>query len=101
MAGNEDDMDLWTWIKQVIDGEDYQIIVMDRKGNDKFRFNLTGAWPSIWLLGKLESHSGSLLFEELVLSMRTQMFLNISFFQYTKKEELKTEFFALQSHFMC
>jgi phage tail-like protein len=72
MTGSAGNKDLWTWVKQVIDGEEdvkrnVSIVIMDRKGNDKFRFNLTGAWPSSWRLGKLESHSGAPLFEELIL----------------------------------
>ena len=49
VTGNEGHKDLWNWIKQVIDGDeakkDMSIVVMDRKGNDKLRFNLTQAWP--------------------------------------------------------
>jgi len=75
VTGNADNKDLWKWVKQVIDGEEAKknvsVIIMDRKGNDKLRFNLTGAWPSSWRLGKLDSHSGSPLVEELVLQYGT------------------------------
>ena len=75
VTGNAGNKDLWTWIKQIIDGDDAKknvsVVVMDRKGNDKMRFNLTEAWPSSWHLGKLESHSGAPLIEELVLQYDT------------------------------
>jgi phage tail-like protein len=71
VTGNGDNKDLWNWIKAVIDGDEAKknvsIVVMDRKGNDKLRFNLTNAWPSSWRLGKLDSHSGAPLVEEMVL----------------------------------
>lgn len=71
VTGNASNKDLWNWIKQVIDGEEAKknlsIVVMDRKGNDKLRFNLAGAWPSSWRLGKLDSHLGIPLVEEMVL----------------------------------
>lgn len=66
---------MWTWIKQVIDGDEAKknisIVVMDRKGNDKLRFNLTQAWPSSWRLGKLYSHSGAPVIEEIILQHET------------------------------
>ena len=71
VTGNAGNKDLWNWIKQVIDGEEgkknVSIVVMDRKGNDKLRFQLTAAWPSSWRLGKLDSHQSAPLIEELVL----------------------------------
>jgi phage tail-like protein len=71
VTGNTGNKDLWTWIKQVIDGEEAKknvsIVVMDRKGNDKLRLNLTKAWPSSWRLGRLNSHSDAPLIEEMVL----------------------------------
>ena len=72
VSGNTGNRDLWIWIRAVIDGEDnvkknVSIVDMDRKGNDKLRFNLSGVWPSSWHLGKLESHSGEPLIEEMVL----------------------------------
>ncbi len=75
VTGNADNKDLWNWIKQVIDGDEAKknvsIVVMNRKGNDKLRFNLTQAWPSSWRLGKLDSHSGAPLIEEMVLQYET------------------------------
>jgi phage tail-like protein len=71
-AGNKD---LWNWIKQVIDGDDatknVSVVLMDRKGNDTLRLDLTSVWPSSWRLGKLDSHSGVPLIEELVLQYET------------------------------
>lgn len=71
VTGNTNNKDLWNWIKQVIDGENAKknisIVVMDKKGNDRLRVNLSGAWPSSWRLGKLDSHLGSPLLEELVI----------------------------------
>jgi phage tail-like protein len=75
ITGSAGNKDLWTWIKQIIDGDEpkknVSVVIMDRKGNDKMRFNLTGAWPSSWRLGKLESNSGAPLIEELVLQYET------------------------------
>ena len=71
-AGNKD---LWNWTKQVINGDDAKknmaVIVIDRKGNETLRLNLTNAWPSSWRLGKLDSHSGVPLIEEIVLQYET------------------------------
>ena len=75
VTGNADNKDLWNWIKQVIDGDEAKknvsIVVMDRKGNDKLRFNLTAAWPCSWRLGKLDSHLSAPLIEELILQFET------------------------------
>jgi phage tail-like protein len=75
VTGNAGNKDLWNWIKQVIDGDeakkDMSIVIMDRKGNDKLRFNLTQAWPCSWRLGKLYSHISAPLIEELVLQYET------------------------------
>ena len=78
-TGNADNKDLWNWIKQVIDGDEAKknvsIAGMDRKGDDKLRFNITNAWSSSWRLGKLDSHMSAPLIEELVLQYET---LNIA-----------------------
>ncbi len=71
-ANNTCNKDLWNWIKAVINGDDtakkdMAIIVMDRKGNGILEVHLTGAWPSSWHLGKLDSHSSVPLIEEVVL----------------------------------
>lgn len=75
VTGNAGNKDLWNWIKQVIDGDEAKknvsMVVMDRKGDDKLRFNLTAAWPSSWRLGKLDSHSRAPLIEEMVLQYET------------------------------
>ena len=75
VTGNAENKDLWNWIKQVIDGDEAKknvsIVVMDRKGNDKLRFNLTAAWPCSWRLAKLDSHLSAPLIEELVLQYET------------------------------
>ena len=75
VTGNAGNKDLWNWIKQIINGEDdkrkVSIIVMDRKGNDILRFDLTAAWPSSWHLGRLDSHQSSPLVEEVVLQYET------------------------------
>ncbi len=50
--GITDDMDLWKWRKQVMDGKikdarkHGSIILMDDEGNDKIRWDFTDAWPS-------------------------------------------------------
>ena len=52
--GITDDMDLWKWRKQVMDGKikdarkHGSIILMDDEGNDKVRWEFTDGWPSKW-----------------------------------------------------
>jgi phage tail-like protein len=52
--GITDDMDLWKWRKQVMDGKikdarkSGSIILMDDEGNDKARWQFTEAWPTKW-----------------------------------------------------
>jgi phage tail-like protein len=52
--GITDDMDLWKWRKQIMDGKIKDarkhgaIILMDDEGNDKVRWEFTDAWPSKW-----------------------------------------------------
>ena len=43
------------------------VVVLDRKGNPVAKYELTGAWPSSWRLGRLDGLLGSPLLEELVL----------------------------------
>lgn len=48
--GTTDSLDLYTWRKQIIDGntqrKNIAIIVLDEAGNDKARFEFANAWPS-------------------------------------------------------
>ena len=64
-------MELFNWIYQVIQGKivkkNMAVIVVDREGNDAFRVEFNGAWPSGWRLGKPDSHSSSPLIEELTI----------------------------------
>lgn len=52
--GITDDMDIWKWRKQVMDGKikdarkNGSIILMDDEGNDKARWQFTAAWPTKW-----------------------------------------------------
>ena len=52
--GITDDMDLWKWRKQVMDGKikdarkNGSIILMDDEGNDKARWNFVEGWPTKW-----------------------------------------------------
>ena len=49
-SGTTDSLDLYTWRKQIIDGntqrKNIAIIVLDEAGNDKARFEFANAWPS-------------------------------------------------------
>ena len=51
VTGNAGNKDLWNWIKQIINGEDdkrkVSVVVMDRKGNDILRFELTAAGQAV------------------------------------------------------
>lgn len=52
--GITDDMDLWKWRKQVMDGKikdarkNGAIILMDDEGNDKSRWEFVECWPTKW-----------------------------------------------------
>lgn len=52
--GITDDVDLWKWRKQVMDGKikdarkNGSIILMDDEGNDKVRWEFVDAWPTKW-----------------------------------------------------
>jgi phage tail-like protein len=52
--GITDDMDLWKWRKQVMDGKikdarkHGSIILMDDEGNDKARWDFVEGWPTKW-----------------------------------------------------
>ena len=52
--GITDDLDLWKWRKQIMDGKiqdsrkSGQIILMDDEGNDVAEWDFVGAWPTKW-----------------------------------------------------
>jgi|RhiMethySRZTD1v2_1073278.scaffolds.fasta_scaffold78854_4 phage tail-like protein len=52
--GITDDMDMWKWRKQVMDGKikdarkHGSIILMDDEGNDKARWDFVEGWPTKW-----------------------------------------------------
>jgi phage tail-like protein len=52
--GITDDMDLWKWRKQVMDGKikdarkHGSVILMDDEGNDKARWDFVEGWPTKW-----------------------------------------------------
>lgn len=52
--GITDDMDLWKWRKQVMDGDiekarmNGSIILIDDKGDEKVRWNFVSGWPTKW-----------------------------------------------------
>jgi phage tail-like protein len=52
--GITDDLDLWKWRKQVMDGKINEarkngaVILMDDEGNDKARWEFTDGWPTKW-----------------------------------------------------
>ena len=64
-------MELWNWIKNIIEGNDdrrnMSVIIQDRGGNDMARYNLREAWPSGYSVGKLDSLSSGTAIEELVI----------------------------------
>ena len=63
--------ELWNWMKKTIDGKverkNLSVIVLDSKGIEVARFDLSGAWPSSWKLGKLDSLGVGPVIEELVV----------------------------------
>lgn len=63
--------ELWEWMHQNLDGsiqkKNVSVIVMDRKGNEVVRYNLTNAWPSNWRIEKLDSRASGPLIEEIIL----------------------------------
>ena len=52
--GITDDLDLWKWRKQVMDGKikdarkNGSIILMDDEGNDAAQWEFVAAWPTKW-----------------------------------------------------
>jgi len=52
--GITDDLDLWKWRKQVMDGKmkearrNGSIILMDEEGNDVAQWDFVAAWPTKW-----------------------------------------------------
>ncbi len=50
--GLTDDRELYDWHRQIVNGEmvrkDGSIIVLDREGNEKVRWNFRRAWPTKW-----------------------------------------------------
>jgi len=63
--------ELWNWVKQTLEGNTQRrsiaVVVLDRRGNEVVRYNLSNAWPSSWRLGNLDSRSSCPLVEELTL----------------------------------
>ena len=53
-VGITDDEELWKWHLKWVKGEpaervDFQIVLLDRAGNDKRTWNIQQAWPAKWV----------------------------------------------------
>lgn len=71
--GITDDLDLWKWRKQVMDGKikdarkNGSIILMDDEGNDKVRWEFTDAWPTKWTGPSMNATGNDLAIDTLEL----------------------------------
>ncbi len=63
--------ELWEWMRQNLEGtiqkKNIAVVVMDRRGNEVIRYQLSNAWPSSWRIERLEGHSTGPLIEELTI----------------------------------
>ena len=63
--------ELWNWMENTIHGtverKNIQVVILDSKGMEVARYQLSGAWPSSWKLGKLYSQGIGPVIEELVI----------------------------------
>jgi phage tail-like protein len=70
--GITDKGDLWEWYQDVINGKfqrkDGAIVLMDIKGEDKWRWNFFGAYPIKWTGPELKAESSTVAFETLELA---------------------------------
>jgi len=72
--GVTDNMDLWTWRKQVIDGQidmarkDASILMMDAMDQQIARVNLKRCWPSAYKSSDVKSADNSVMIETIVLA---------------------------------
>lgn len=69
--GITDKEDLWNWYQDVITGKferkDGSIILMDVTGEDKWRWNFSGAYPVKWTGPELKADSTTVAFETVEL----------------------------------
>jgi phage tail-like protein len=70
--GITDKGDFWDWYQDVINGKvqrkDGAIVLMDSKGEDKWRWNFFGAYPVKWTGPELKAESSTVAFETIELA---------------------------------
>jgi phage tail-like protein len=69
--GITDIEDMWKWYQDVVSGifkrKDGSIILIDNTGEDKWRWNFSGAYPVKWTGPELKADSSSVAFETIEL----------------------------------
>lgn len=69
--GVTNDHTLWDWRNQVASGNlqrrDLSIVLLDDKGEDKIRWNISNAWPTKWSGPSFDATSDALAIESLEL----------------------------------
>ena len=73
-AGMTDDVDLYEWHKQWVDGDpaakrkNGSIVLLDRQGQEKVRWNFFNAWPSKWTGPAFNAEASELAIETFELA---------------------------------
>ena len=69
--GMTDNMELWNWRQDVIDGKldrkSMSIAILNAGGSEVARYNFVNAWPSKMSIGPLSANSNEVLVEEIVI----------------------------------
>ena len=70
--GITDSDELWKWRKSVVNGrierKNGSIILMDREGNEKIRWNFINAWPSKWEGPSFDAKANDIAIETLTIA---------------------------------
>lgn len=72
--GMTDDMDLYNWHKQWVKGDPAakrksgSIVLLDRQGQEKRRWNFVGAWPTKWVGPSFSAESSEVAIETMELA---------------------------------
>jgi phage tail-like protein len=71
--GTTDSLSLWTWHKQVLDGDmsgarkNGSVVVYDTRHNEVARFNFVNGWPSRWKGPDLSATNNQVAVEEITI----------------------------------
>lgn len=72
--GTTNDMGLWNWHKQILDGDvqaarkNGSIVIYDTKLKEVARFNFTNGWPSKWKGADLNTTNNQIALEEITIA---------------------------------